>query len=72
MDVLTKFLGGMCDIRKFYGNHWSGSMFNYKHLAVAIASISAVGVANAAGLDRSGQDLLRYHVVHKGAVVTDE
>lgn len=32
-------------------------MFNYKHLAVAIASISAVSVASAAGLDRSGQDV---------------
>lgn len=50
----------MCDIRKFYGNHWSGSMFNYKHLAVAIASIGAVGVANAAGLDRSGQDVTAF------------
>ncbi|OPH35383.1 OmpP1/FadL family transporter [Moraxella equi] len=35
-------------------------MFNYKHLAVAIASISAVGVANAAGLDRSGQDITAF------------
>ncbi|STZ00141.1 Outer membrane protein transport protein (OMPP1/FadL/TodX) [Moraxella lacunata] len=35
-------------------------MFNYKHLAVAIASISAVGVADAAGLDRSGQDITAF------------
>lgn len=35
-------------------------MFNYKHLAVAIASISAVGVADAAGLDRSGQDVTAF------------
>lgn len=36
-------------------------MFNYKkHLVVAIASISAVGVANAAGLDRSGQDITAF------------
>ncbi|UZA02370.1 outer membrane protein transport protein [Moraxella bovis] len=35
-------------------------MFNYKHLAVAIASIGAVGVANAAGLDRSGQDITAF------------
>lgn len=35
-------------------------MFNYKHLAVAIASISAVSVASAAGLDRSGQDVTAF------------
>lgn len=35
-------------------------MFNYKHLAVAITSISAVSVASAAGLDRSGQDVTAF------------
>lgn len=35
-------------------------MFNYKHLAVAIASIGAVSVASAAGLDRSGQDVTAF------------
>lgn len=35
-------------------------MFNYRHLALAIASIGVVGTANAAGLDRSGQDVTAF------------
>ena len=56
MDVLAGFLGVCATYGNFMVINRSGSMFNYKHLAVAIASISAVGVADAAGLDRSGQD----------------
>lgn len=33
------------------------SKFNYTTLAVAVASIGAIGSAHAAGLDRSGQDV---------------
>lgn len=35
-------------------------MFSYKYLAAAMASIGAVSVANAAGLDRSGQDITAF------------
>lgn len=35
-------------------------IFNHKTLAVAIASVGAIGTANAAGLDRSGQDVTAF------------
>lgn len=35
-------------------------MFNHKTLAIAIASVGAIGTANAAGLDRSGQDVTAF------------
>mgnify|MGYP002655506326 CR=1 FL=1 len=60
MDVLAGFLGVCATYGNFMVINRSGSMFNYKHLAVAIASISAVGVADAAGLDRSGQDVTAF------------
>jgi len=60
MDVLAGFLGVCATYGNFMVINRSGSMFNYKHLAVAIASISAVGVADAAGLDRSGQDITAF------------
>lgn len=60
MDVLAGFLGVCATYGNFMVINRSGSMFNYKHLAVAIASISAVSVASAAGLDRSGQDVTAF------------
>lgn len=35
-------------------------IFNHKALAIAIASVGAIGTANAAGLDRSGQDITAF------------
>ena len=60
MDVLAGFLGVCATYGNFMVINRSGSMFNYKHLAVAIASISEVRVADAAGLDRSGQDITAF------------
>lgn len=35
-------------------------IFNHKTLAIAIASVGTIGTANAAGLDRSGQDVTAF------------